>query len=77
MDRLESGICVSILRKDPNSITMSIYGVQKDSDIDAIKENIRKIAQDLTGQSDPKIQISLGYTNDEMNLENLTMKDIV
>ena len=77
MDRLESGICVSILRKDPSSITMSIYGVQKDSDIDAIKENIRKIAQDLTGQSDPKIQISLGYTNDEMNLENLTMKDLV
>ena len=77
MDRLESGICVSILRKDPGSITMSIYGVQKDSDIDAIKENIRKIAQDLTGQSDPKIHISLGYTNDEMNLENLTMKDLV
>lgn len=77
MDRLESGICVSILRKDPGSITMSIYGVQKDSDIDAIKENIRKIAQDLTGQSDPKIQISLEYTNDEMNLENLTMKDLV
>lgn len=77
MDRLESGICVSILRKNPGSITMNIYGVQKDSDIDAIKENIRKIAQDLTGQSDPKIQISLGYTNDEMSLENLTMKDLV
>ena len=77
MDRLESGICVSILRKDSSSITMSIYGVQKDSDIDAIKENIRKIAQDLTGQSDPKIQMSLGYTNDEMSLENLTMKDLV
>lgn len=77
MDRLDSGICVSILRKEPGSITMSIYGVQKDSDIDAIKDNIRKIAQNLTGQSDPKIHISLGYTNIETDLESLTMKDLV
>lgn len=77
MDRLDSGICVSILRKEPGSITMSIYGVQKDSDIDAIKDNIRKIAQDLTGQSDPKIHISLGYANTETDLESLAMKDLV
>lgn len=77
MDRLKSGICVSIIRKEPGSITMGIYGVQKDSDIDAIKDNIRKIAQDLTGRSDPKIHISLGFINNEIDLENLTLKDLI
>ena len=78
MDRLENGICVSVLRKSGSQITMSIYGVQKDSDIIAIRENVYKIAQDLTGVKTPNVSISFGVTEkDEVSLSNLTMEDLL
>lgn len=78
MDRLENGICVSVLRKSGSQITMSIYGVQKDSDINAIRENVYKIAQDLTGVKTPNVSISFGVTEkDEVSLGNLTMEDLL
>lgn len=78
MDRLENGICVSVLRKSGSQITMSIYGVQKDSDINTIRENVYKIAQDLTGVKTPNVSISFGVTEkDEVSLSNLTMEDLL
>ena len=78
MDRLESGICVSVVRKTEYSIMMEIYGVAKDSDIDAIKENVYKIAQDLTGSKTPIVTITTRhYGKDSIPLRELTMNDLL
>lgn len=78
MDRLESGICVSVLHKTGSQITMSIYGVQKDSDIEAIKKNVYEIAQGLTGSKTPNVTISFGFAEkDEVSLSKLRMEDLL
>lgn len=78
MDRLESGICVSVVRKTESSIMMEIYGVAKDSDIDAIKENVYKIAKDLTGSKTPNVTITTRhYGKDSIPLRELTMNDLL
>ena len=78
MDRLESGICVSVVRKTGSSIMMEIYGVAKDSDIDAIKENVYKIAQDLTGSKTPNVAITTRqHGKDSIPLRELTMNDLL
>lgn len=77
MDRLESGICVSVLRKNGNMITMGIYGVQKNSDIEAIRANVYHIAQELTGSNTPTVLVSNGVgMNDEISLSDLKMDDL-
>lgn len=78
MDRLESGICVSVVRKTESSIMMEIYGVAKDSDIDAIKENVYKIAKDLTGSKTPNVTITTRHHGkDSIPLRELTMNDLL
>lgn len=78
MDRLESGICVSVVRKTESSIMMEIYGVAKDSDIDAIKENVYMIAKDLTGSKTPIVTITTRhYGKDSIPLRELTMNDLL
>lgn len=77
MDRLETGICISVLKKDGNKILLSLYGVQKDSDIEEIKEKIYHISQDLTRSKDPQVAISLGSTgNRSASLSKLTWEDL-
>lgn len=57
---------------------MEIYGVAKDSDIDAIKENVYKIAQDLTGKKTPIVTITTRhYGKDSIPLRELTMNDLL
>lgn len=57
---------------------MEIYGVAKDSDIDAIKENVYKIAQDLTGSKTPIVTITTRqYGKDSIPLRELTMNDLL
>lgn len=77
MDRLETGICISVLKKNGDKILLSLYGVQKDSDIEEIKERIYKISQDLTRSQNPQVSISLGNTgNKTVSLSNLTWEDL-
>lgn len=57
---------------------MEIYGVAKDSDIVAIKENVYKIAQDLTGSKTPTVTITTRhYGKDSIPLKALTMNDLL
>ena len=57
---------------------MEIYGVAKDSDIDAIKENVYKIAQDLTGSKTPNVTITTRqHGKDSIPLRELTMNDLL
>ena len=57
---------------------MEIYGVAKDSDIDAIKENVYKIAQDLTGSKTPIVTITTRHHGkDNIPLRELTMIDLL
>ena len=57
---------------------MEIYGVAKDSDIDAIKENVFKIAQDLTGSKTPLVTITTRhYGKDIIPLKALNMNDLL
>ena len=57
---------------------MEIYGVARDSDIDAIKENVFKIAQDLTGSKTPNVTITTRhYGKDSIPLRKLTMNDLL
>ena len=57
---------------------MEIYGVAKDSDIDAIKENVYKIAQDLTGSKTPIVTITTRqHEKDSIPLRELTMNDLL
>lgn len=57
---------------------MEIYGVAKDSDIDAIKKNVYKIAQDLTGNKSPIVTITTRhYGKDDIPLRELTMNDLL
>ena len=57
---------------------MEIYGVAKDSDIDAIKGNVFKIAKDLTGSKTPLVTITTRhYGKDSIPLKALTMNDLL
>lgn len=57
---------------------MEIYGVAKDSDIDAIKGNVYKIARDLTGGKTPIVTITTRhYGKDSIPLRELTMNDLL
>lgn len=75
MERLDSGICVSVLKMNGNSICFTIYGVQKDSNISTIKENILHIAKEMTRSESPDVRISIDI-NREIPLESLRMEDI-
>lgn len=73
MDMLETGICISVLKKDGSKILLTLYGVQKGSDIEVIKDKIYRISQDLTRSQNPHVSISLGSTgNKTVSLSDLT-----
>lgn len=76
MDRLESGICVSVLKLQKPLIVFSVYGIAKDSDINAIKENILHLAKEMTKDPSPTVRISVGPAR-EITLENITMENLL